>query len=103
MSQSFVIWDDHTHSTDRHNCHVSAGQVIFTLLKEGKGKVFPVVAFVATDDTKYAKQDRLGYWWVFSSKPVEGAEYAFVDSTDEYSHKTRTGWWTGKLYQLDAN
>lgn len=104
MSQSFIIWDNKTHSRDRHIRPTHAGHVIDALLKEGmggEGKVFPVVAFVVPDDIKYTKQDRLGYWWVFTKKPVEGDEYAAVGISDEYSHKTRTGWWTGKLFNLE--
>ena len=104
MSQSVVIWDNKTHSRDRHSSPQHAQAVIEALIEEGmgcEGKVFPVVAFVVPDDIKYIKQDRLGSWWVFTKKPVEGAEYAAVGTSDEYSHKTRTGWWTGKLFNLE--
>lgn len=63
--------------------------------------MFPVAAMVVPDSTKYVVQDRLGYWWLFTKKPVEGAEYAAVGTSDEYSHKTRTGWWTNKLFNVE--
>ena len=105
MSQSFIVWADGTHSRDRHLSPVHAGHVIDALCKEGmggEGKVFPVASFITTDSVKYVKQDCLGYWWVFTSQPVKGAEYAAIGAAeDEYCHKSATGWWTNKLFNLE--
>lgn len=106
MSQSVVIWDNKTHSRDRHPSPQHAHAVIHAHLYEGmgcEGKVFPVAAMVTTNSTKYVIQDCLGYWWFFTKKPVQDAQdrWCFLTEDSMMSHASGLGWWTYKIFNLE--
>ena len=105
MSQSFVVWDNKTHSRDKHLSDVHASAVIGALEREGmgcEGKVFPVAAMVVPDDIRFVAQDSLGYWWTFTHAPVEAPEGCWMspDGDEGYVHTSSIGWWTNKMYRL---
>ena len=106
MSQLFIIWDNKTHSRDKHSSPQHAQAVIEALIEEGMGgggKVFPVVAFFTADNIKFVAQDCLGTWWTFTEKPVLDAQgiICSLSGGGDVWHETRTGWWTDTLFNLE--